>query len=376
MKKLGIIVLIIIVSIIFLSFKNTKNYYKYTDNSYFAVIVDGIESSSIPSKGNYSVKSICSEGKAKWDYDEWKLQITDLTSTVKCVLTFTTVIPVNLATHIMDLANDSGSGVYAEEMSGGVVDYRYEGDNPNNYIYFNNELWRIIGVFSDNTHGKTGQKLVKIIRNDSIGAIAWDKNNANNWPSSSLYTLLNTNYYNGEDETTLTNCYQYSTTIAGNCNFKQTGITNTMYRNMIENVTWHLGGIASMTNAIDVYTAERGTTVYSGRPTETTGYIGLMYLSDYGYSVESSPCPRTTSLGSYNTANCSGQAWLRGNGYEWTIFPFSSHSGTVWSVNSSGNAPSSNARNGCATRPSLYLKSNVQKLSGTGSVLDPYIIVD
>ena len=87
MKKLGIIVLIIIVSIIFLSFKNTKNYYKYTDNSYFAVIVDGIESSSIPSKGNYSVKSICSEGKAKWDYDEWKLQITDLTSTVKCVLT-------------------------------------------------------------------------------------------------------------------------------------------------------------------------------------------------------------------------------------------------------------------------------------------------
>ena len=89
-------------------------------------------------------------------------------------INFTTVIPVNLATHIMDLANDSGSGVYAEEMSG-VVDYRYEGDNPNNFIYFNNELWRIIGVFSDNTHGKTGQKLVKIIRNDSIGAIAWLK---------------------------------------------------------------------------------------------------------------------------------------------------------------------------------------------------------
>ena len=234
---------------------------------------------------------------ATWNAKLGGLEISSLNSTNQIInLTPKTESTVNLATHIMDLANDSGSGVYAEEMSGGVVDYRYEGDNPNNFIYFNNELWRIIGVFSDNTHGKTGQKLVKIIRNDSIGAIAWAKNNANNWPSSSLYTLLNTNYYNGEDETTLTNCYQYSTKIAGNCNFKQTGITNTMYRNMIENVTWHLGGIASMTNTIDVYTAERGTTVYSGRPTETTGYIGLMYLSDYGYSVESSPCSKDNKL--------------------------------------------------------------------------------
>ncbi|NLL02412.1 MAG: hypothetical protein GX265_05275, partial [Mollicutes bacterium] len=150
---------------------------------------------------------------ATWNAKLGGLEISSLNSTNQIInLTPKTESTVNLATHIMDLANDSGSGVYAEEMSGGVVDYRYEGDNPNNYIYFNNELWRIIGVFSDNTHGKTGQKLVKIIRNDSIGGIAWDKNNANNWPSSSLYTLLNTNYYNGEDETTLTNCYQYSTT--------------------------------------------------------------------------------------------------------------------------------------------------------------------
>ena len=101
-----------------------------------------------------------------------------------------------------------------------------------------------------------------------------------------------------------------------------------------------------------------------------------MYLSDYGYSVESSPCPRTTSLGSYKTANCSGQAWLRGNGYEWTIFPRSSDSSGVWGVNYNGYANNYYANYGYATRPSLYLKSNVQKLSGTGSVLNPYIIVD
>ena len=28
-----------------------------------------------------------------------------------------------------------------------LTDYRYIGDNPYNYVEFNNELWRIIGVF-------------------------------------------------------------------------------------------------------------------------------------------------------------------------------------------------------------------------------------
>ena len=39
-------------------------------------------------------------------------------------------------------------------------DIRYYGANPNNYVSFNNELWRIIGVID----GK-----IKIIRNESIG---------------------------------------------------------------------------------------------------------------------------------------------------------------------------------------------------------------
>jgi len=29
-----------------------------------------------------------------------------------------------------------------------TTDYRYTGKNPDNYIKFNNETWRIIGVFN------------------------------------------------------------------------------------------------------------------------------------------------------------------------------------------------------------------------------------
>ncbi|MFA6778016.1 MAG: hypothetical protein WCR80_06260, partial [Bacilli bacterium] len=162
-KKLGVIILIIIIFTILLSFKKKDNYYKYDDNSYIAVVVDGESLPSIPVKGNYSVKSVCSGGKAKWNYDDWSLEVTNIINTARCLLTFTTVEPVNLASYIMGLGESAG--VYNEP----ETDYRYQGEDPDNFIYFNNELWRIIGVFSDNTHGKTGEKLVKIIRNDSLG---------------------------------------------------------------------------------------------------------------------------------------------------------------------------------------------------------------
>ena len=76
---------------------------------------------------------------------------------------------------------------------------QYEGKNPNNYIWFNNELWRIIGVFDESSHGQSGQNLVKIIRNESIGGLVWDKSSTNDWSTSSLKILLNENYYNATD---------------------------------------------------------------------------------------------------------------------------------------------------------------------------------
>lgn len=47
----------------------------------------------------------------------------------------------------MSLADNSlETGVYNEN------GYWYEGLNPNYHVKFNNELWRIIGVFDDETH--------------------------------------------------------------------------------------------------------------------------------------------------------------------------------------------------------------------------------
>ena len=252
--------------------------------------------------------------------------------------------------------------------------YRYEGKDPNNYIWFNNELWRIIGVFDEASHGVSGQNLVKIIRAGSIGGLAWHKSNTNDWTASSLMNLLNGAYYNSENGTGGEYCYGYSTSIPANCDYTESGINDT-YRPMIENVTWHLGGHSSESATAEAfYGYERGTTVYSGRPTTTTGYIGLMYPSDYGYSVLASSCARTTVLLSYLNAGCSEQSWLYGQGYEWTITPLSSNTYSVLTLHNNGYLVYDTARYNNVIRPVLYLDSSVYVIDGNGSINDPYII--
>ena len=86
---------------------------------------------------------------------------------------------------------------------------RYIGADPSNYVYFNCsdysnqsdstcEKWRIIGVFKNMTK-EDGSKedLVKIIRDDSLGKIAWNSIDVNDWSTASLQTTLNGDYYNG-----------------------------------------------------------------------------------------------------------------------------------------------------------------------------------
>lgn len=81
-------------------------------------------------------------------------------------------------------------------------DYVFYGDNPNNYIYYNCktddisscELWRIIGLYYDETTKKYN---MKIIRNESIGKYQFDSTEEPEdltWTNSTLYKNLNKEY--------------------------------------------------------------------------------------------------------------------------------------------------------------------------------------
>ena len=213
-------------------------------------------------------------------------------------------------------------------------DIRYYGKTPNNYVSFNNELWRIIGVID----GK-----IKIIRNESIGDYAWASNNSNNWNNASLKSYLNGEYYNGINET---------------------------YKKMISEETYYLGGSAnsnySTLTASGYYNAERDSSqVYSGNPASTTQYIGLMYPSDYGYAAGSS-CLSTT-LYDYD-GGCKNSDYLFSGVNEWLQAPRASRRSDAAQLRSSGYVYGGDVVTGSdAVRPVLYLNTNVQITGGDGS---------
>ncbi len=368
--SIAIVFMLIVITFIVIDNKDNKKTFKQ-DGVTYALTLDGKSTNSFPSKGLYKASVTCENAKGKWLYDEWKLAIENITGNVSCDIDFTTISKTYLNSYVTSLAGTTqGTGQVVNEKG-----YRYEGKNPNNYVWFNNELWRIIGVFDSASHGVSGKNLVKIIRADTLDGLAWDRNDVNDWTKASLNKLLNGAYYNAQDGTSSGYCYGYSTSMTMNCDYTQKGIQDG-YRSMIANVTWYLGGLSGGgATAEAFYGYERGTLVYGGIPTSTTRYIGLMYPSDYGYSVLSSSCARTTNLSSYDTASCGGQSWLVGKGFEWTLSPHSSSSDYVFFVYFYGAVfHNSSAYYGYGHRPVLYLDSSVYKIDGDGSMGNPYII--
>ena len=287
---------------------------------------------------------------------------------------------------------------YDELVADNTVDnnLRYIGADPNNYVLFNGELWRIIGIFDENTHGVAGTELVKIIRDESIGEFSWDNKpsgtgsstsryGSNDWSDSLLQIVLNEGAYWNRTSGT---CPDGSNGATTNCDFSNTGLTNNA-KTMIETVTWKLGGVADYSSASNGlashwYGYERGTTVYTGRPTEWVGEVGLMYPSDYGYATSGgSTTDRAACLAeelynwdSSSFSDCYNNDWLFNGSIQWTLTPSSSDSNYVFIVYDYGYLRSSNASYGHGARPSIYLKSNIVISGGDGSESNPYTLTD
>lgn len=374
---LGVICSLIIILFLKLSMYNDNNDNAFTkDGVKYAIVVDGTRSKTIPAKDLYEVSVNCTNAEAKWLYDEWTLYIGEISGNVTCDLTFTTVEKINLNNYIIKLSGKTqGMGQVVKENG-----YRYEGKNPNNYLWFNNELWRIIGVFDSSTHGIAKTNLVKIIRAEVLDGLVWDTNNKNNWSTSSLNKLLNGAYYNAQNGTNTDYCYGCTCSSGktkANCNYTQRGIQSA-YKKMIKNVTWHLGGYSLESTTESSYIAERGTSVYDKNETLSKGYIGLMYPSDYGYSVLASNCARSTMLGDYDSSKCAGQSWLHGKGYTWSITHMTDADFGVFVLRTYGDIPlhasNPNSCDGYGIRPVLYLDASVYKIAGDGSTSSPYIV--
>ena len=292
-----------------------------------------------------------------WDYKINGIIIDNISKTnSSCNITFTPKTPTTselLSTVVNNKATRNENGK------------KYQGKNPDNYVWFNDELWRIIGnIPVCLTSGcATTENRVKIIRNDSIGGIKYG--GISTWMGSNIQNLLNTCYL-GKTSSCDSYCNSYDTSAKGTCDYSADGIdTADYYGKMVEDVYFNVGtGKSTNKTAANYYTQEIAT------HTTSATKIGLMYASDWGYAIEGF----TGVLGhdDGNPQNSSDKNWLMSNGYEWTMSAYSST--YPLRVEYLGSLDYSSASLGSSIRPVLYLKSSVYVVSGTGSKVDPYRI--
>ena len=233
-----------------------------------------------------------------------------------------------------------------------ITEYRYRGANPKNYVTFNGETWRIIGIFpTDDGTGKIENR-IKIIKDQSIGNKGWDTGKSNNWARpATLNTELNTTYLNNLDSTS---------------------------KSMIGDTKYYLGGYKTSDIQKDImYQYERKineSTYYNGsNPNSWVGKLGLMYASDYGYAV-SDECTQT--LVNYDNAACKNNNWLYNiKVNEWILPQNASNSNNAFTVNPDGPVGINVVNySQLAVRPVLYLKPDIKIIVGHGTSTDPYVI--
>ena len=354
-----------------------KDVAKINDEDYASCTISfdesGIAKVSITGKGKFDGLKITNGTKENAEVKE----ITKPTYGMKAV------------EYITNLLEYDGEGLKIDNTSDQNI--RYYGANPNNYVRFNNELWRIIGVFGNN---------VKLIRSEKIGNLSWDSSESsinggfgvNEWSQSDLKNYLNTMYYGGTSVT----CYNRQNNQTTTCPANKLDNTS---KSLIDNHTWNTGAPNYSTlydsttesfDTVEFYNAERGSVngkiCSSGtycndtvtRTTTWTGYVGLPYITDYAYASSENDC--NTKIDQSSTHKCKNNNWMHygstENDYTRYLSPGANpvSAGVVWVVFGDGSVSDYLAAEPLSAFPTIYLKSNILIESGNGTSSNPYIL--
>ena len=237
-----------------------------------------------------------------------------------------------------------------------LTEYRYIGDSPNNYIMFNGEKWRIIGIFETEDNDENTSLRLKIVNSNYRNSQAYGS--SNNWINSTVKEYLNDTYYNSLSEQS---------------------------KLMVKDAKYYLGGISSTSISGEAfYKAERSNNVYGSNEKSWIGKIGLIYPSDYSYVYSMG-----VNDGCYSKSACDGyydyaySSWLLNDSSIslWTMTPYISsgdrsyyveyyyriQTGALFVTIADEPVSSSNY-----ILPTLYLDENVIITEGDGTNDNPY----
>ena len=277
---------------------------------------------------------------------------------------------------------ESGDGLYADEYEPGR--YIYRGQDPDNYITFNNETWRIISKEADGTY--------KIIRNDVLSNRAFDAANHRSTDNNSyctdpqygcgVYAAVSGTFSSPSGSQSGTVTEDSSIKIYLNDDYYVNNINSTAKDQMTSH-SFNIGAVEyldqSGAEADSIENNIAGEEMY-----QWTGNVGLANVSDI---LRASTNPLCTSAStSYSDLDACNSNYLLDKGsarslYYWTInassFEAGGHSNIAWF----GSASSSYAGvyhnraylSNRAPRPVVFLKSDTT-LSGSGTESDPYTL--
>ena len=264
---------------------------------------------------------------------------------------------------------ESGDGLYEDEYEEGR--YVYRGANPNNYITFNNETWRIIAKEADGTYKILRNELLPDRSFDNYGARTTDycsqgdapNYGCNAWSSTvnmvgSPAEFTNRTYKGSVDKDSEMLTYlngEYLSSITTN-------------QDKVVSHTWDIGSVVSRNN--DLKEQINGEKAY-----QWNGKVGLISHSDYIRANSNQSMCGTHRINHTNYETCRDLDWMYISGeWWWSLSPDAGSANYVFSVFTIGYVNYVSATSSKGVRPALYLSSDIS-LSGLGTKENPFTIV-
>ncbi len=260
---------------------------------------------------------------------------------------------------------ESGDGLYKDIYEDGR--YIYKGANPNNYITFNNEMWRIISVEEDGS--------IKILRNESVTSSTWDEetcpiayNSINNIDEFTS-VINNIIFLAGDRPAGPSGCNLWDrpsdikTYLNGE--YLSTIINN---QDKIVSHTWSIGEVTyNNSDLVDQINDENGTQSQQAS-------VGLITVSEYlRANTNVSQC-ETFKMTRDNRKLCPLTNWMYKSGVVWwTITKDGSNMSFVCNIYDDGLGSNNAAGMSHDIYPSVYLSSNIV-ITGDGTESVPYQI--